>query len=90
MSQSSTDRSSVNNETLSTQKEQYESQSENLRNQAFNLEQTNYATQDKKRRKRRSSSNDLNLIDCWHWSAKSQPIGEFRKNKVCTVICDVS
>ena len=30
------------------------------------------------------------LIDCWHWSAKSQPIGEFRKNTVCTVICDVS
>merc|ERR1711902_456541 len=27
------------------QKKQYESQSENLRNQAFNMEQTNYATQ---------------------------------------------
>merc|ERR1711990_836106 len=26
-------------------KKQYESQSENLRNQAFNMEQTNYATQ---------------------------------------------
>ena len=27
------------------QKKQYEAQSENLRNQAFNMEQTNYATQ---------------------------------------------
>ena len=27
------------------QKKQYESQSENLRNQSFNMEQTNYATQ---------------------------------------------
>ena len=27
------------------QKKQYESQSDNLRNQAFNMEQTNYATQ---------------------------------------------